>query len=369
MAYTPGLEFKRSCKIKKLRELPLKGRVHVKPGDLVTAKDSVLSASLPGDLQVIRLADRMLMEVEDVVSGIKVKEAEQIKQGDLLCEVRTFFGLFKSNFHSPTDGVVEFITTSNAHIGIRKASTPLEVNAYIDGVIVEVEEEKSVTIEANAALIQGIFGVGGERQGEILVPDIAADKIVEVSDLEKLELSNKIIIAGSSFSKHALFYLADKNVSAVITGSIDAETLASYVGYEIGVSITGDEEVPFSLIVTEGFGKLPISKRVLKLAREFEGKNASINGATQVRAGAMRPEIIIPHMEESGVESLELRKLEVGTEIRIIRVPYFGKLARVSELPHAPEKVESGAVVRVLRAELEEEGGVVTVPRANVEIV
>ena len=58
--------------------------------------------------------------------------------------------------------------------------------------------------------------------------------------------------------------------------------------------------------------------------------------------------------------------LEVGSLVRIIREPYFGALAQVKELPIKAEKIETGAYVRVLRAEVE--GKVVTVPRANVEL-
>jgi hypothetical protein len=60
--------------------------------------------------------------------------------------------------------------------------------------------------------------------------------------------------------------------------------------------------------------------------------------------------------------------LEIGTTIRLIREPYFGRLGKVAELPPELEEIPSGAKVRVLRADLPG-GERVTVPRANVEIV
>ena len=60
--------------------------------------------------------------------------------------------------------------------------------------------------------------------------------------------------------------------------------------------------------------------------------------------------------------------LALGTPIRIIREPYFGKLATVAALPPQLTVVGSGASVRVLEATLAD-GTVVTVPRANVEII
>jgi len=61
-------------------------------------------------------------------------------------------------------------------------------------------------------------------------------------------------------------------------------------------------------------------------------------------------------------------QLAVGTPIRVIREPYFGRLGTVTALPSELVEVESGTLVRVLSTRLEN-GDIVTVPRANVEII
>jgi hypothetical protein len=97
----------------------------------------------------------------------------------------------------------------------------------------------------------------------------------------------------------------------------------------------------------------------------------SINGATQIRAGVVRPEIIIP-FEPHEPRSVETEAvgglLEVGAPIRIIREPYFGKLGRVSAMPIGLEPLETEARVRVLEVELAD-GSRITLPRANVELI
>ena len=116
-----------------------------------------------------------------------------------------------------------------------------------------------------------------------------------------------------------------------------------------------------------------MAERTFALFKELEGKSASINGATQIRAGVIRPEVIVPladapsttasdgHKEDSGL-------LDIGTPIRIIREPYFGILGTVTGLPSELVQVESETWVRVLEAKLQD-GRTVTVPRANVEII
>lgn len=372
-AYTPGLEVKASTVVQRRRELPLPGKSLVTVGSKVSADTAVLSAELPGDMDIVRVADRLGFEPADVVSGMLVSAGDKVTAGQTLCEIKTFFGMFTSRVEAPRGGVVEFFTEANAHLGIRQPPVPLRISAYISGEVIEVDEGKSVVIEAEASLIQGIFGVGGERLGRVHCLDLDRESLVSEGDISKLsadELQGAVLVGGAAFDEKALAAAARAGVSAVVTGSIDARTLRGYVGYDIGVSITGDEEVPFTLIVTEGFGRLPIAKRVCQLARQLHGRHCSVNGATQVRAGAMRPELIVPNPAEGGVrpQPSQSAGLVPGARVRIIRVPYFGRLGTVAELPAAPEVIGTGAKVRVLRVSLDE-GGEAVVPRANVELI
>ena len=70
---------------------------------------------------------------------------------------------------------------------------------------------------------------------------------------------------------------------------------------------------------------------------------ASINGATQIRAGVVRPEIIIPVKAQEATVDTEGTgdALNIGTQIRIIREPYFGELGRVSALPVELQQLET----------------------------
>ena len=46
-----------------------------------------------------------------------------------------------------------------------------------------------------------------------------------------------------------------------------------------------------------------MAERTFSLLKSLEGKTASINGATQIRAGVIRPEVIVP-LEVDGGEDL-----------------------------------------------------------------
>jgi hypothetical protein len=135
--------------------------------------------------------------------------------------------------------------------------------------------------------------------------------------------------------------------------------------------MTGDEDVPFPLVVTEGFGQLSMSERTFELARRYAGSRVAINGTTQVRAGATRPELLIFRSAPTGRQrchdSLE-RSFSLNAHVRIVREPYFGKTGNIVGLPVTPMEIESGAVVRIAEIELAS-GGKAVVPRANIEII
>ena len=369
-AYTPGLTISSNVRIRKLRELPLRGKVLVGEGDVVSATTPVLSAELPGDLEILRVADRLGFDAEDLSDKIKISVGDEVSEGEVLAEIKSFFGFFTSQLKSPMDGVVEFFVESNAHLGIRREATPFSVDAYIQGRVVDIEESKSVTIEASAAVVQGIFGVGGERKGKVFCVEIGDDQEVSVSYLQSVEdqLRGALLVGGSFYSSEALKFAANSGVSAIITGSIDPEALRDYVGKEIGLSATGDEDVGAVLIVTEGFGRLSMSPRIREVVQPLSGMFGSVNGTTQVRAGAMRPELIVS-LEEDGNSSQEFSGgvLEIGSKVRLIRVPYFGEFATVVKLPSQATQIKTGAYVRVAEVKLAS-GEEVIVPRANLEI-
>ena len=377
-AYTPGLKVSARARIEKTRRLPLKGTVLVKEGDIVTPRSVIARTELPGIMQTVKLAERLGVEPGDVRSLLRYKEGDTVAVGDLLAETKGVFGrFFRSEVRSPFAGKIELISATTGHVGVREAPTPVEREAYIRGAVVRVLPNEGVVVACEGALVQGIFGVGGERQGEIAVVANGPDQ--PLTDAEITEAHRgKIVVGGSNVSGAALRKAAQVGAVGIVAGGVIDRELMDYLaealnqpGYDIGVAITGQEPIAFTLMVTEGFGEIAMAARTFALFQSLAGEMASINGATQIRAGVIRPEVIVPLSD-----TLEMRAedaaagglLDIGTPIRVIREPYFGILGTVSGLPNELVKIESETFARVLEAKLAD-GRTVTVPRANVEII
>jgi hypothetical protein len=255
---------------------------------------------------------------------------------------------------------------------LRKPEIPVEINAYVDGIVFDIIPDEGVVIQTYGTFIQGIFGVGGEAIGQLALACETPEDVISPDRLD-LKMTGKVIVVGSLVTSDMVNRAVQLGVKGIIAGGIDDSDLRKLLGYELGVAITGSERLGITIIITEGFGRITIANRTFDLLKEKEGTKASINGATQIRAGVIRPEVVIPELEDFIPvvnDDQELQGwLNIGTEVRIIRDPHFGELATVSELPIELQKLETEAKVRVLKVKLKRTGDEIVLPRANVEMV
>ena len=186
------------------------------------------------------------------------------------------------------------------------------------------------------------------------------------------DCAGEILVGGSLIDHAAIEKARAAGAAGLIGGGIRDQDLRTLLGYDLGVAITGTEQIGLTLIITEGFGEIAMAHKTFDILKACSGSEASISGATQIRAGVMRPEIIVPAASTAGehadTSASSDEGLGIGRQLRAIRAPYFGRIGRVSDLPSELQQVESGAQVRVLEVEFED-GVRAVIPRANVELI
>ncbi|MGC8734857.1 MAG: hypothetical protein ACP5RD_07475 [bacterium] len=373
-AYVPGLKVLKRTIIKKERKLPIEGEVIVKVNDKVKAEDPIAKAFLPGPVDIINAANKLAIDPQELPLFLLKKEGDKVVEGETIIKYSSFFGLFKQEIKSSITGTIESISTSTGQIIIRKDPTLIETIAFVDGIIEEVIPKVGAIVKTYGTYIQGIFGIGREKIGKIKV--IANDPNDEINSekyLEKVEKGD-IVVGGSYITKEIMDKLVNIGVVGIISGGIDAEVIKDILGYEIGVAVTGTENIPFTLVITEGFGKISMASKTFNLLKEAENKKASISGATQIRAGVIRPEIIIPFIDEiEDISKIDENKfstaLQEGALVRIIREPYFGKIAQIIELPEEPTLIPTESKVRIAKIKILETNEEILYPRANIELI
>ncbi|MDP1948664.1 MAG: hypothetical protein Q8L77_14310 [Nitrospirota bacterium] len=369
-SYTPGLTVTEQATIRRRRLLSLPGTVLVTAGERVRANQPVARAELPGKVYPLNLANQLGVAPDEIDEYLIKKAGDPVTKDEVLAENKPLIKWFKTEVLSPITGVVESLSTVTGQVLLREPPRVLELLGYVDGLIVEVIPQQGVVVETDCSLVQGIFGIGGETRGEIVIAVTSPDEVLTPRHLTPA-MKGKIVVGGSFISSEALTRAKEVGVAGLVIGGIHDKDLRALLGYDLGVAITGTEQVGFTLILTEGFGTIPMAGKTFSLLSAHAGQQASISGATQIRAGVIRPEIIIPK-GTSGMQAVaavaEREGIRIGDQVRVIRDPLFGKIGEVASLPSDLQKIPTESDVRVMEV-LFPDGSRAMIPRTNIELI
>ncbi len=281
----------------------------------LSADDSLVSINVAEKLQITPLFLKTFMQVF---------EGQDVSYNQVLASLD---GMGAGAIRSPVRGKIERIDSRTGKVLIRRPYSPVNLYGYIGGTVIEVLGNYGAVIETPACYIDGVFGIGNETYGDLLVVANSPDEVI-TADMITENCTDKIIVGGAGITYDAMHKAVGIHVRGVIVGGIKNHDIVNLVEREISIGITGQEEKDITIIATEGFGHVAMLPETFKLLQSHEGKLTSINGTTQIRAGVIRPEIIIPLenaviAEDSDEETLLEPKC--GMLVRIISEPYYGK--------------------------------------------
>ncbi len=367
--FTPGLTVAEEHIIQKSRQLPLEGEVQVAVGDLVEADDAVARTELPGKVFPVNVANQLGVDPGRLKSHMLFDVGDKVTKDQKIAGTNGFYGFFKSEAAAVVTGTIETISGVTGMVIIQADPVPVQMDAYINGRVVEVIPGEGCVVQAMATMVQGIFGLGGETKGVIAMVATSPDQVLGPDDFTA-DHAGKVVIGGAYVTIEGLKRAVELGVAALVTGGFDYDEIKELLGYEVGVAITGGEDLGTTLIVTEGFGEIGMAPATFELLKSREGMRASVNGATQIRAGVIRPEIVVTlddqEVPTERVEPPEPKGIEIGDLVRGIRAPWFGRIGAVKDLPVQPIKVGSETTVRVLTVDFGD-GKDSLLPRSNVE--
>ena len=110
------------------------------------------------------------------------------------------------------EGEVESVSAVTGQILLREPRVPIQVKAFVDGIITDVIPDEGVVIENKSAYIQGIFGIGDETTGEIKMLASTPDDEIDAGQIDE-SCRGKIIVAGSFVPYHVIDIAASRRCS------------------------------------------------------------------------------------------------------------------------------------------------------------
>jgi hypothetical protein len=337
-------------KVRRERLLPAPGEVLVRTGQRVEPTQAIARTHLPSDFRILPIARLLGVSASQVKRYLRVKPGDEIHKGQVIAKQ-----ILRRPVNSPIDGLVT--ASGGGRILIEAQPTLFELNAYIPGTVSNVLNEYGVIVETTGAVIQGVWGAGGESFGVLKCLTKEPKEPLQAKAIDA-SCHGTILVGGSVLNSATLNKAQEHEVRGIVTGGLPPDLIPLA------------EQLPFPTVVTEGIGHAPMSTTIFGLITTNDGREASISGKIKPRWGVARPEIVIPLPAETvpPAQTQPGSPLKVGARVRVVRAPYLGAVGTIVALPAHTRRIETGVRVHVAEVDLGQKVPVL-VPLANLEVL
>jgi len=335
--------------IRRLRSLPVPGRVLVRAGQKVNASDVIAQATAPSGHHVLDIRRGLGIPQAAAAERCIVRQVgDKLEKGDVIAESG---GLFSRIIRTPMDG--EIISISGGQILLRTQTSDLEVRAGFAGTVSDIIKDQGAIIETSGALIQGVWGNGLTDSGMLLLVSNSPDEEINRQQIE-VSMRGAIIMGGYCSSADVLRAGADLQLRGMVLSSMASEL----------VPVAASLKYP--VLIIEGFGRTPLNDAAYRLLITSEKRDVSISAALNPPAGE-RPELIIP-LPAIGQSAPETDYFAPNQIVRIQGAPYAGKMGTLVQVRPGLFTLPNGLKVPAADIQLDSDTRV-TVPLANLEVI
>ena len=347
-----------STRTRRMHRLPGGSTPRVLDGQIVKASDSLAVLQTAREHRIVNLADLLGVEPASLDGLLLKHPGDRVEEGEPLARKPGFLGIGGREVSAPVAGRVLYV--EEGRMLLEGERVHIAVPATAPGRVVAIEPEVQITVETIGAAVQLAWGQGGLSWGPLKVMD---EQPSMDTDFGRFTIDHRgaIVVIGSPLTGAFLRGAADIRVRGCIASSVPAGLLPAL------------EDVEFPVAVTQGFGRMPMSREVLSLLRAHDGREAVLDSGDGADSRERRPEIIIPsgvyQQSSARSERAALEPLAVGHKVRVLQVPYFGRIGTIMGMPGEPRRLASGlwAQGAVVQVEGVEPGKGVFVPFANLE--
>ena len=316
------------------RVLDRAGRVEVGVGDRVSPTDVIART---GDIEksfTLYLANELGVPNDSLKKYLAKSIGSSINEGEPIARVRR--GLRTAAVRSPATGTLVHVDDSEGTVTLTASTGPKELTALVSGVVEQVHSDRGVTIRAEGARVYGIVGFGREASGKLIVGCDRHDRELTADQVSK-DWRGAVVLAGMTVGVPALNKLRENGVAGVIVGSISEGDIRRFLDTgsgsnpasfwtqsEYGMPATDGGPV---VIVTEGFGRLPMANPVFEFLKGHAGASVSVSARTTIGEHLARPEIYIPG--EASDEGSITGSADIGRQVRVTDSKRLGTTGNV----------------------------------------
>ncbi|NLN85943.1 MAG: hypothetical protein GX135_07610 [Candidatus Cloacimonetes bacterium] len=186
---------------------------------------------------------------------------------------------------SPSTGTVTEIDTEKGIMTVAYIHSPLLFHAHVHGTVTEVNPGRSVEIQYQSLRLEGRIAFGKECHGSLVL--LENEAAIGNSDIQ-----GKIVALTFPPTGKTLELLAKERVVGMACFEMDASELTTWLEFEPGVINTGNEALPFGILVLNGFGQRAMPPELASTLKQHNF--CYLNPHTRIRAGVVRPFLSFP---------------------------------------------------------------------------
>lgn len=325
-------------------ELSAGGEEVLATGVAVRPNDVVAEQRRPGPMHVVDVARALGIPRERVSGLIEASPGERVNAGQVLARRG---GLRQKAVQSPVEGTVVHVDPAG-YVLIRGLPQSHSLRALIQGEVGAITSGERVLIRGRGALVEGCWGNGASDHGLLRMIVRSRDEIPD-GTLIDVAMQGTVLVVGAAMDAAMLAGARRFGVRGLIAGGLDHALL------EIA------REMPYPILVTEGFGSRPINRRAFAVLAAQEGREVSLVTSFKQR----RPLLFAPRTEAAPNRE-QPAPLAEGDTVRLVTPPHAGKSGRVRSLDVGRIQLPSGLESPGCEIELDS-GSTVRVPLTNLE--
>jgi hypothetical protein len=337
--------------IRRERQLPVPGTVTARVNERVQALDVVAEAETAPRHFFLDIARGLGVPQAQVARHLTRQAGDRVEAGDVIAGP---VGLARRTVRAPEDGRI--VAVSGGRVLFETRGEAVEVKAGIPGMVLSTDGFLKVTIETTGALIQAVWGNGRQDYGVMRIVGDGPAARLQTDQLD-VNLRGAVLVAGICDHPAPFHQATELSVRGVILGGVPSHL------------IPVAQRLPYPVVVTEGFGELPINGPAYGLLTSNAGREAALDARPAGPYDVHRPEVVIPLPAARQPELPdEVIPLASGVRVRVLRAPHLGAVGVVREVLSGAVDFPSGILSRSASVELDRLG-TKTVPVANLEVL
>jgi hypothetical protein len=350
--------------IRRERKLPMRGEMFATIGSKLDPLDVIARAIPPRVRRALSLTRVLGVPEADVPKRLLKQAGDTVEAREIIIAKPINFGFQQLVYRSPGPGTIAAIKGSWMVLDLD--GLPFDLKALYRGTVAGVTPRFGAVIEGQGALIQGLWGSGKEGYGVLKMMAKTRNDVLEAEPLNE-DVRGTILVAGAGVTEEALRRAVSLHAQGLIAGGLDPDLRAVV------------EELQSCVIVTEGFGRIPMSAPIFELLESLNGQEAAANGLMRMRGGNIRPEIFIPMVgsrpaDPSAAKPMTPLTVQPGARVRVNREPYLGRIGRLpQELIMTWTSGKSGMQLPSVEIEFQDARGDLEeralIPWTNIELI